>query len=146
MSLNEVFLRRELVKLARTSFEIENAMAFAAVEVMMVRQTGQLVANSLAGNIDRRQPFVFDKIVNRTINSGDAKVGDVALGFLENLGGAERAAGFTESAFDGISLAGSSLHGAIDNRFLISIARPEFLPYTFSLGLAPLEKRLHTIF
>lgn len=76
MSLDLKTLRRQARKVARTSLNLEDALARAAAKVVVMPEVGQLVARGLSGEKDRSDCPVLDHGPERTVHRGRAEPRD----------------------------------------------------------------------
>ena len=106
------------------AFELVDGAADVALEVMVVGFAGDLVAGGVAGNFDRREPFVFDEAADVAVDGGDAEGVDLFLGEGEGFVGGERAIGFEEGGADGLFLTGvAGLNGNCHGQAYLSVLR-----------------------
>jgi len=104
--------REEGVDAGGAALDIEDAVAASAVEVMVVVFGGleAFVAWGLAGDVDGDDLLGLDEALEVAVDGGDAEVGDVAPGEVEDLGGAQWSLGVVESTSDGVALSGGAFH------------------------------------
>ena len=78
--------------------------AFLAVEMVMVMLAGQLVAGSLAGEIDGLKYAFFGEIFDASVNGGDAQGRQKDLGFFSYFLRGQRTSGFFNHLADVFAL------------------------------------------
>jgi hypothetical protein len=106
----------EGLQVAGTSFDVEDAAAVVAVEVVVMAPAGDLVAGRLAGDVDGVDVAFGDEAFERAIDGSVAQRRDVGLRGGQDLAGAQRAGGAFEDGADGRALARLQLHAVdLDN-------------------------------
>lgn len=90
MILDPKTLRREPLEIAGAAVDLEDLVAGAAHEVMVVMFAGPLVSGRLAGKLDRDQVTFLNELFDGTVDRRDPDAGHVPLGVLENLFRGER--------------------------------------------------------
>ena len=96
----------ELLNVGEAGVELEDFSAGAAMEMMMVFLTGELIVSDLAGKFDGSEPAFVEQHLNVAIDGGDTEACVFAGGELEDLVGVERAVGGKEGGPDGATLTG----------------------------------------
>jgi hypothetical protein len=96
----------ELLDVGEAGVEFEDFSAGAAVEVMMMFLTGELIVGDLAGEFDSGKPAFVEQHFNVAVDGGDTEAGVFAGGELEDLIGVERTVGGEEGGPDGATLTG----------------------------------------
>ena len=97
-------LREKRVDRDRARRELEDSLAGATTEVVVVDLAGKLVAGALPRELDRDQPSLLREMLDRAVDRRDRDTGRARLGDLGDLVGAQRPAGLHQGAANGLSL------------------------------------------
>ena len=101
---------RQIVKLTRTAFNIENLTAGFAVKMMVMSQARRLIASGLPWNFNGGQPTLFHERFHIPIDRRNPQSGHLAFGVFQNLlrpQGAPHAAKYVANR---VSLTGFTFH------------------------------------
>lgn len=93
-------------EVAWAAVDLEDALAGAAFEVVVVFFARHFVAGGSVGQFDRREPAFFDAEFERTVDGCEPKT--IVVGGCEDLMGVERPAGVFDRLPDCAALAGTS--------------------------------------
>jgi len=111
--------RGELGHLADASFDVEDAIALPAMEMVVMAEIRAFVSHGLAGHLDCFEPSLIEQVADRAVNRRLSKPGQLGLGFIENLLNAERSTQPVDRLAYHVALSRSSFH----HRFLYRIRR-----------------------
>ena len=102
--------RGKLAECAGTSRKIVDAVARAAVEVVVVVETGALIAAGLAREFHLREPSFRLECADRAVHRRHPKLGCLDARFGEDLVRRQRPCGAFDGALNRIALPRASLH------------------------------------
>lgn len=85
MAPNPKFRRYQLAKIVQTPGNIENAVAFLALEMMVMPLVRAFVSRGLPRYLDRVDPAIVEKRAHRPINGRDTEPVDSPRCRLEQL-------------------------------------------------------------
>lgn len=103
--------RGELYQIRRTTIDLEDAIAGAAAEVMVVLLACHLVTRRFTGQSNRLQPAICNQRFEVAVHRGDTQSRHVRLGGRKHLVGAQRTVGFVKNSAYRLALSGVTVHG-----------------------------------
>lgn len=104
--------REHRVEAAGAAGDIEDALAGVAAEVMVVGESGGLVARGLAGDADRADDAGVEQVAQGAVDGGEAEARDTPARQREDFARSQGAPGAVDGRADRAALSGSAFQGA----------------------------------
>src|SRR5690606_35080227 len=97
-------------EILHAAVDLEDTVALATPEVVVMVEMGSFVARRLTGQLHRRQPTFGLQVANRAVYRCNAESRNLNLRHIQHFAGRKWAVGGLEGAADGVALAGLTLH------------------------------------